>query len=532
MSACNINVVEPDDDRLGPSFPNALQLQSGFGHQLGTPFQNEYPFPSDISSYSSFCDSSPGFTQFPRPHLAHLATQLNSRPFDMQRDSSSYVHGDHLGGTMGADGFSTDAFESTYPPGWTLVHDAYTDPNSPSNYIGSSSPNSQGWSPLTPNTPLLTVDHSPTTSAYPSPGSLPSPGLRGTSNGDFLHLAPSPSLRSDSTPLLSDMPAGLRASPARAPAGIHMDAQVQYYTHYQVDGQVSAAQPYAQAQTPQQAREAPVDSSYIGSNGRRYQNSVAAYTPQQTSPFHSPPPHLTASRSPYPTGAFSPYLVTAPLPYPAASASPNPATAPLPSSAHGYRGTPPRVAQALEPGAIPAGLSVPGPIVPQTVYRPNTASDQRRYVDQIELEKPIQFCLQGPSQLGISLHDALTGRFNRLTGRDDTLFETRGPSISIRLVWQGYQPWSRQIPTKDFKTPPGPITRAKLAKNIAKTVQRFIEEQKSVPMSFGSDPRWRVGNGNIEVNDLSLVSLHHVSKGSWQANLCLNRPLPAHESMQ
>ena len=40
--------------------------------------------------------------------------------------------------------------------------------------------------------------------------------------------------------------------------------------------------------------------------------------------------------------------------------------------------------------------------------------------------------------------------------------------------WPGYAPWSKQIPTRDFRTPPQPITRSKLAKNVAKTVQRFI----------------------------------------------------------
>jgi len=32
-----------------------------------------------------------------------------------------------------------------------------------------------------------------------------------------------------------------------------------------------------------------------------------------------------------------------------------------------------------------------------------------------------------------------------------------------------------QIPTKDFRSPPCPITRSKLAKNIARTVERFIK---------------------------------------------------------
>jgi hypothetical protein len=44
----------------------------------------------------------------------------------------------------------------------------------------------------------------------------------------------------------------------------------------------------------------------------------------------------------------------------------------------------------------------------------------------------------------------------------------------MQCQWPGYQPWSRQIPTRDFRNPPGPITRAKLAKNVAKSVARFI----------------------------------------------------------
>ena len=40
-----------------------------------------------------------------------------------------------------------------------------------------------------------------------------------------------------------------------------------------------------------------------------------------------------------------------------------------------------------------------------------------------------------------------------------------------------------------------------------------------------NDTLWAVGPGRIEFADLVLLSIHHVSKGSWQANLCLNRPL-------
>ena len=109
--------------------------------------------------------------------------------------------------------------------------------------------------------------------------------------------------------------------------------------------------------------------------------------------------------------------------------------------------------------------------------------------------------------------------------------------------WPGYRQWSRQIPTKDFRSPPGPITIAGLAKSVAKCVKRFIlvstslcpffpqltwrlKDRKMLPMESGSDERWRIGDrpGDIKLEDLMLVSVHHVSLGSWQPQLRLRRP--------
>ena len=44
-------------------------------------------------------------------------------------------------------------------------------------------------------------------------------------------------------------------------------------------------------------------------------------------------------------------------------------------------------------------------------------------------------------------------------------------------------------------------------------------------MEEDGDPIWGVGVRKIEVNDLVLVRLDHVSKNSWQAQLQLLRPL-------
>lgn len=80
--------------------------------------------------------------------------------------------------------------------------------------------------------------------------------------------------------------------------------------------------------------------------------------------------------------------------------------------------------------AYPPARGIP---VPQKMYKPHTQSDRRRYVEEVELEPPIMFCLQGPGECGIPLRDALSGKYIRLAGRDDPMFRERGPSVSIRL---------------------------------------------------------------------------------------------------
>ncbi|KAF9644044.1 hypothetical protein BDM02DRAFT_3103514, partial [Thelephora ganbajun] len=82
--------------------------------------------------------------------------------------------------------------------------------------------------------------------------------------------------------------------------------------------------------------------------------------------------------------------------------------------------------------------------------------------------------------------------------------------------WPGYKSWTKQIKTKDWRREPKPITKAKLANEVAKKVQNFIQDNINELITPGSE-RWKVGPGFIEAKDLVLVRLVHVSKGSWQA---------------
>ncbi|KAG8220889.1 hypothetical protein J3R82DRAFT_2388 [Butyriboletus roseoflavus] len=162
--------------------------------------------------------------------------------------------------------------------------------------------------------------------------------------------------------------------------------------------------------------------------------------------------------------------------------------------------------------------------VPQTVYQPYTEADRKRYIRDVELKETIFFHTDDSSELGVSLDDALKQKLGHLNGKDHRMFNDCGPSVSIRIQWPGYAPWSKQIPTMDFKTPKGHITRAKLAKNIATCVSRFAADMQEKPMEAESDIRWKIGEQHIKVGDLILVSLHHVSKGSWQPQLRLRSP--------
>lgn len=163
--------------------------------------------------------------------------------------------------------------------------------------------------------------------------------------------------------------------------------------------------------------------------------------------------------------------------------------------------------------------------IPQSIYQPYTEADRVRYIEKADLKEPIIFKTAHPDQWGIALEDALRAKMKDLLDKDDNMFENCGPSVSIRLQWPGYRAWTKQIPTMDFKSPKGPITRTKLAKNIANCVKRFIEEKEKERMDLEADRRWRVGTRYIRMEDLILVSLHHISKGSWQPQLRLRTPL-------
>jgi len=121
-------------------------------------------------------------------------------------------------------------------------------------------------------------------------------------------------------------------------------------------------------------------------------------------------------------------------------------------------------------------------------------------------------------QCGMPLRSALRGIYSGLLGRDDPMFVGSRTSISIRLEWPGCPPWAQQMRTKDWRRKPSPISKAKLATEVAKKVDRFLKDTGYNPRS----PHWIPSSpGHVNIDRLALVALEHVSMASWQPHLRL-----------
>ena len=103
------------------------------------------------------------------------------------------------------------------------------------------------------------------------------------------------------------------------------------------------------------------------------------------------------------------------------------------------------------------------------------------------------------------------------------------------LQWPGYEPWHYVVHTYDHAYDSRPITLARLAQEVAKAVRQFkqvstgLRLHKSKRLTIiiqdmtgiqSREPSWSMDLINVE--DLFLVELRHVSTGSWQPVLVWN----------
>jgi len=121
-------------------------------------------------------------------------------------------------------------------------------------------------------------------------------------------------------------------------------------------------------------------------------------------------------------------------------------------------------------------------------------------------------------QCGMPLRNALRCMYSGLSGRDDPMFVGSRTSISIRLEFPGCSSWAQQMRTKDWRRKPSPITKSKLATEVAKKVDRFLKDMRHNPRNAQWSPP---SLGPVDISRLALVALEHVSMASWQPHLRL-----------
>ncbi|GJE92940.1 hypothetical protein PsYK624_090990 [Phanerochaete sordida] len=152
--------------------------------------------------------------------------------------------------------------------------------------------------------------------------------------------------------------------------------------------------------------------------------------------------------------------------------------------------------------------ALPGIVVPQPVY---TAPGQFAQLPTIRFTEG--------GRPGVRLSNALNKVFQNLAKSNEVpKLSEQAKKITIRINWPGYQPWSYVVHAFDHSYEVRPITLAKLAHEVAKTVRLLKNDMAT---SGTVSPDWSLNNVNIE--ELVLLELRHVSTGSWQPVLCLDR---------
>ncbi|KAF9789778.1 hypothetical protein BJ322DRAFT_1105640 [Thelephora terrestris] len=156
--------------------------------------------------------------------------------------------------------------------------------------------------------------------------------------------------------------------------------------------------------------------------------------------------------------------------------------------------------------------------IPQRIY--HHGSKQWSY----RRSEPIRFSTE--DHPGINLGDALRKDLTRLTGSEDPMLQGLSGAISCRLLFPGYPEnnGSRQIPTQDWTKARQPIRRSKLAYEVARKLDRYLTQLARINPDGTVEDCWRVGHGFMHIDNMFLVSLESVSKGSFQPEIWVAAP--------
>ncbi|PSS37256.1 hypothetical protein PHLCEN_2v894 [Hermanssonia centrifuga] len=158
----------------------------------------------------------------------------------------------------------------------------------------------------------------------------------------------------------------------------------------------------------------------------------------------------------------------------------------------------------------PENCQLPGLIVPQVVFSAPQPYARRESIRFTENGRP-----------GILLRHACSENFSGMADRATyPTLTTTSMKITIRINWPGYPPWAQQMHAFTHASVSEPITKQRLAYDIARLVNLFLNDMANVQSMDRSAPGIAWSVPNIRLDDLVLLELRHVSTGSWQPVLC------------
>ncbi|KAF9785721.1 hypothetical protein BJ322DRAFT_1107618 [Thelephora terrestris] len=168
-----------------------------------------------------------------------------------------------------------------------------------------------------------------------------------------------------------------------------------------------------------------------------------------------------------------------------------------------------------------------------------------------EKSSPVLFSKWGYP--GVRLLDAFRGKFEGIDDRDSFPLGANFSGISIRIHLPGYPSstyvgehlkWlasrggkdkvnsrarSMQVSTKNYKAKAEPVAKSKLAQEVAKRVLWHIEDLMNNSDLFPFDDRvegkWRLGEGFMRFENMTITALEHVTKGSWSPVIHIDKVL-------
>ncbi|KAF9791031.1 hypothetical protein BJ322DRAFT_1208299 [Thelephora terrestris] len=178
--------------------------------------------------------------------------------------------------------------------------------------------------------------------------------------------------------------------------------------------------------------------------------------------------------------------------------------------------------------------------VPQEPY------ESARRQEQPTGSKVIEFVVNGEE--GVRLSDALEGSWTGFEGRHDTFSFGDGGRLQIllRLHFVGCSPWkskarvtklgllssishASQVHTVTSAANRQPVTRAKLASEVAKSIRKFIAREKA----NGHDAvHPSCGWGDVSLEDVFLTRMVRASQASWQPEFSIERISVAEGSLE